>query len=134
MPKKKKPAQPWTVQEIAVLKRSFATSTNTDLAARLGRTVNSVDNAAHKLSLKKSAEHRSQQSRRSALAAGKTSAEMAALGSLGGKIGGKARAEALTPARRKKIASAGGKAKAQKKTSISGGQSALSLSGWRDLT
>lgn len=112
MPKKKKPVagpaggRPWTSAELSDLRRKFATNTNRDLAEMMGRGIKSIIWQAARLGLSKTPEHRAEQSRRTALAVGKTSEEMAALGSLGGKIGGKARAESLTPAKRKKIAKA----------------------------
>jgi hypothetical protein len=117
MAKKKTPSvepiqsRAWTVAELATLRRSFATTSTKDLAAKLGRTARSVSGQAAKLGLAKVPAHRSAQSRRTALAAGRTSEQMAALGSAGGMIGGKARAEALTPAARKRIAKAAIKAR-----------------------
>ncbi|QHN04407.1 hypothetical protein FTO74_14320 [Granulicella sp. WH15] len=110
MPRKKIPiAGPgrwriWTEEELAFLRRAFATTTNAKIATKLGRTAKSIGYAAGNLGLTKSAEHRSEQSHRVAIHTARTSEEMAAIGSIGGKIGGKARAEALTPAARKKIA------------------------------
>jgi hypothetical protein len=98
--------RPWTPKELDILRRFFATKTNAELASQLNRTAGSVAHAAAALGLAKSEAHRAKQARKSALAAGRTPEEMAALGSLGGKIGGKARAEALSPARRRKIAKA----------------------------
>jgi hypothetical protein len=111
MPKKKKSVagpsttRAWTPAELSTLKRKFATNTNRDLAEMLDRGIKSIIWQAANLGLKKSAEHRSANSRRTALAT-LTPEHMRAIGSIGGTIGGKARAESLSAAARKKIAKA----------------------------
>jgi len=97
-------ARAWTAQETTLLRRRFATATNRDLAELLGRTAKSVIYRAASLGLSKSAAHRSKQSRRTALSAARSSEQMAALGSLGGLVGGPARAAALDEKRRSAIA------------------------------
>ncbi len=82
----------------------------------LGRGLKSIIWQAANLGLKKSQEHRSENSRRTALAA-MTPKHMRAIGSAGGKIGGKARAESLSAADRKNIAANAIKARWAKKDS-----------------
>jgi hypothetical protein len=96
-------ARPWTAAELATLRRKFPVTTNRDLAELLQRGIKSIIWQGAKLGLLKSLEHRSEQSRQTALA---NPQDMVALGSLGGQMGGKARAKALKPAARKKIAKA----------------------------
>jgi len=122
MPKKKKPiagpsgARSWTAAELSNLRRNFATNTNRDLAQKLGRGTKSIIWQAANLGLKKSPEHRAANSRRIAMAT-LTPEHMRTIGSIGGKIGGKVRAESLTAAARKKIAKAAAKARWVKRDS-----------------
>jgi hypothetical protein len=122
MPKKRKPVaglrggRAWSVKELATLRREFATAANRELADKLGRSLKSIIWQGAKLGLLKSPEHRSEQSRRTALAT-LTPEHMRTIGSAGGKIGGKARAESLKPADRKKIAKAAIKARWAKRDS-----------------
>lgn len=122
MPKKRKPVagplggRAWSVEELATLRREFATATNRELADKLERSPKSIIWQGAKLGLLKSPEHRSEQSRRTALAT-LTPEHMRIIGSTGGNIGGKARAESLKPAARKKIAKAAIKARWAKRDS-----------------
>lgn len=50
---KKKTHQPWTEQEIDVLKSVYATTSNADIAAKLGRGIASVTWKANSLNLSK---------------------------------------------------------------------------------
>jgi hypothetical protein len=109
-------ARPWTAAELATLRRKFPVTTNRDLAELLQRGIKSIIWQGAKLGLLKSPEHRSEQSRRTALAT-MTPEHMRIIGSTGGNIGGKARAESLKLADRKKIAKSAIKARWAKRDS-----------------
>ncbi len=51
-------SRPWTPEEEALLRQRFAHTTNPELARQLGRTTRAVEQAATRLGLRKSAEHR----------------------------------------------------------------------------
>ena len=116
MPKKVKPIaglnrqKVWTSEELTILRDNFSTTTNKSLAEMLGRGIKSITWKASLLSLKKTPDHLASMSRLTAL---KTLSpeHMRAIGSRGGKIGGTARAEALTANERQDIARAAIKAR-----------------------
>lgn len=99
-------AAAWTAAELSTLKRLYPRSTTADVARRLSRTPKSVSAKALALGLAKSPEQRSASSSISGKAAAQAIGDMTALGSKGGRIGGAARAAALTAKRRKEIARA----------------------------
>lgn len=96
--------QPWSPQEVKVLKKRFPNTATEELAFEFGRSMRSLHAKASALGLTKTPEHRSAMSSKVALSHLPDKNELKRIGRLGGLKGGPARSESLSASQRKSIA------------------------------